>query len=113
MRTIVHLCAPLLGHRLQNSSPMLQDRCLSCLSCPVCDIGVLYCDCWMDQVATWYEGSIGHIALDGDPAPTLPQNGPATLLFGPCLLWSNGLSPGHIVLDGTYQQLPLPQKGAQ
>jgi len=32
---------------------------------------------------------LGHIALDGDPAP-LPQMGTAPPIFGPCLLWPNG-----------------------
>jgi len=33
--------------------PMLSDRCLSC---PVCDVGVLWPNGWMDQDATWNGG---------------------------------------------------------
>ena len=33
---------------------MLLDRCLSV--CPVCDVGVLWPNGWMDQHATWYGG---------------------------------------------------------
>ena len=37
--------------------PMTSDRCLSvlsvCLSCPVCDVGVLWPNGWMDQYETW------------------------------------------------------------
>ena len=62
------------------------------------------------------------IVLDGDPAPPHQKGGKApSLIFGPCLLWSNGwmdqdgtwhgvgLGPGHIVLDG--DTAPLPKKG--
>jgi len=62
------------------------------------------------------------IVSDGEPAP-LPNKGahPAQI-FGPCLLWPNGLmhqdiplgterglDPGHTVLDGD----PAPPQGAQ
>ena len=46
---------------------------------------------------------IGHIVLDGDPAPPKGAQPP---IFGPCLLWPNGWIDqdaacwGHIVLDG-------------
>jgi len=33
---------------------MLLDSCLSV--CPVCDVGVLWPNGWMDQDATWYGG---------------------------------------------------------
>jgi len=33
---------------------MLSDYCLSC---PVCDVGVLWPKGWMDHDATWYGGS--------------------------------------------------------
>jgi len=54
---------------------MLSDRCPVCLSlcpvCPVCNVGVLWPNGWMDQDATWYAGrsGAGLIVLDGDPAP--------------------------------------------
>jgi len=67
---------------------------------------------------------LGHIVLDGDPAP-LPKNG-AELphpIFGPFLLCQTagsikkslgmevGFGLGHIVLDG--DPAPLPKKGAE
>jgi len=37
--------------------PMLSDRCLYvCLSCHVCDVGVLWPNGWMDQDETWQAG---------------------------------------------------------
>ena len=49
-----------LGDRLWNGSPyMLSDRCLPCLSvlsCPVRDVGVLWANGWMDQSETWHRG---------------------------------------------------------
>jgi len=41
--------------------PMLSDRCPVCLSvcpiCPVCNVGVLWPNGWMDQDETWLECS--------------------------------------------------------
>ena len=74
--------------------PMLSDRCLSvCLSCPVCDVGALWPNGWMDQdetwhahircsqMAAWIKISVdmkvglgpGDFVLDGDPAPPPPK----------------------------------------
>ena len=37
--------------------PVLSDRCPVCLSvCPVCDIGVLWPNGWMDHAETWHGG---------------------------------------------------------
>ena len=39
--------------------PMLSHRCLSCadcLSCPVCDVGALWPNGWMDRDETWHAG---------------------------------------------------------
>jgi len=58
-------------------------------------------------------------------APPQKGSGAPSLIFGPCLLWSNGwmdqdgtligaevgLGPGHIVLDGN--PAPLPKKEAE
>jgi len=33
--------------------PMLSDSCLSCSVCPVCDVGVLWPNGWMDHGETW------------------------------------------------------------
>jgi len=43
--------------------PVLRDRC------PVCNVGVLWPNGWMDQDATWYEIGLGSgdIVLEGDP----------------------------------------------
>jgi len=69
--------------------------------CPVCNVGALWPNGWMDQDEAWRAGKPrpGHTALDGDPASP-PQKGahPAPI-FGPCLLW-----PKFIVakrLDGS------------
>jgi len=35
--------------------PMLSDRCLSVLSCPVCDVGVLWPNSLTDQDETWHD----------------------------------------------------------
>jgi len=56
---------------------MLSNRCPLCpiLSCPsVCDVCVLWPNCWMDQDGREVELGPGHIVLDGDPAP-LPRKG--------------------------------------
>jgi len=45
--------------------------CLSVLSCPVCDVGVLWPKSWMDQDETWHAGRPRpwpHSVFDGDPA---------------------------------------------
>jgi len=59
------------------------------LSCPVCDVGVLWPNGWMDQDATWHgdRPRPGHIVLDGDPALSKRVRAP---IFGLCLLWPNG-----------------------
>jgi len=57
--------------------PMLSDRCpvLSDLSCPVCNVGVLWPNGWTDQDETWHacRPRPGHIALGGDLAPPSPK----------------------------------------
>jgi len=68
--------------------PMLSDRWLSVW--PVCDVGVLWLNGWMDSDAVWYmEVNLGpgHILLDGDTAP--PKRGTHSH-FCPYLLWPNG-----------------------
>jgi len=63
---------------------------LVCLSCPVCDVDVLWPNGWMDQGETWHAGP-GHIVLDGDPAALLKTGAEhPPPIFGPCLLWPNG-----------------------
>jgi len=58
---------------------------LVCLSCPVCDVGVLWPNGWMDQDETWHAGRPRlcphvHIVLDGNPAP-LPKRGTAPIFW--------------------------------
>jgi len=52
---------------------MLSDRCLSV--CPVCDVGVLWRNGWMDKDETWRAGRSGpgHIVLDGVRASPPPK----------------------------------------
>jgi len=74
---------------------VLSDRVV----CPVCDVGVLWPNRWMDQDATWYEGTPRprpH-CLDGD---TAPPRGTASPNFRPMSVVAKQLSPGDIVLDG-------------
>jgi len=63
--------------------------CLSC--CPVCIVGALWPNGWMDQGETWHAGRPrpGHTVLDGDPAP-LPKWAQPPAVFGPYLLRPNG-----------------------
>ena len=58
--------------------------------CPVCNVGVLWPNGWMEQDETWQGGRPrpGHIPLDADPAPHKGAQRPP--IFGPCLLWPNG-----------------------
>jgi len=61
-----------------------------CLSCPVCDVGVLWPNGWTDHDETWHAGMPRprpHCVTYGDPAP-LPQRDRDPPIFGPCLLWS-------------------------
>ena len=45
------------------------------LSCPVCNVGVLWPNGWKDQDETWHAVGLGpgYIVLDGDPGP-LPKS---------------------------------------
>ena len=96
--------------------PMLLDHCLSCLS--ICNVGVLWPNGWMDQVATWYGGrpqSRQHCVRWGPGCPKKqhPQFS-AHVCCGETAGWIKmplgmelGLGPGHIALDG---DLAVPQK---
>jgi len=70
------------------------DACLSvCMSCHVCNVGVLWQNGWTNQDETKLGMQVdlgpGHIVLDGYPAPLSPK-GRSPQIFGPCLLWPNG-----------------------
>jgi len=89
----------------------------------VCDVGVLWPKCWMDQGETGMMqvgiGS-GHIVLDGGPAPP-PPTGHSTqfsahICYDQMAGWIKmplrlevGLRPGDFVLDE--DPAPPPQKG--
>jgi len=64
---------------------MLSDCCPLCLSCPVCNVGVLWPNHCMDQVKLGMQVGLapGHIVLDS-------PKGHSTLIFYPYLLWPNG-----------------------
>jgi len=88
------------------------------LSCPVCDVGVAYCN----QAVGWIEMKLGthvglgpgHIVLDGDPFAPSPQKRStaapkfsAHVCCGQTAGWIKmplgtevGVDPGDIVLDG-------------
>jgi len=100
---------------------MLSDRCPVC---PVCDVGVLWPNGWMDQDATWFgdRPRSGHIMLDEDPAPPTERVTAAPTFVvhvycGQTARWIKikmsfgtkvGLIPGHFVL---YGDPAPPQKG--
>jgi len=45
---------------------------------------------WMDQDATWYEGSHGPGNILFDATHLHPLQGAEPPIFGPCLMWPNG-----------------------
>jgi len=87
--------------------------CLSCDSCPVCDVGVLWPNRLTDQDETWQAGRPRlwpHCVRWGPSIPSLKGAQPP--IFGPYPLQPNGytdqdatgmevgLGPGDFVLDG-------------
>ena len=94
---------------------MLSDRCLSVLSCPVCNIvGELWSNSWMDQDKTWHAGRpqpLPHCVRWGPSSPS--HIGAQPPIFGSYLLWplgmEAGLGPGDFVLDR--EPAPPPQEG--
>jgi len=93
--------------------PMPSDRCLSVLSCPVCDVGVLWPNGWRDQDESWYAGRTWPWpqCVTWRPRPRLPKgHSPqfsAHICCGQMALWIKmplnadaGLDPSDIVLDG-------------
>jgi len=88
-----------------------------CLSCPVCDIGVLWPNGWIDQDATWYGGRSRPPSVRWGPSYPKWEGTTSSFWPGPCLLWPNGwikmpldmeigLGPGDIVADAD----PSPPK---
>jgi len=58
-----------------------------CLSCSVCNVGVLWPN-GSNKLGMEVGLGFGLIVLDGDPAPP-HQKGKQPPIFGPCLLWPN------------------------
>ena len=56
--------------------------------------------CWMDQDGTWHGGRLspGDFVLDGTQPPHQKGGRDPSPIFGPCLLWPNGLMDQ----DGTW-----------
>jgi len=68
--------------------------------CPVCYVGVLWPNGWMDQHETSHRGiGLGrdHIVLDGDRAHP-PPKWYSPPIFDTCLLWPNG-RPSQLLLS--------------
>jgi len=61
-----------------------------CPACPVCDVGVLWLNGWMDQDATWHADILRPLATLCYMGIQLPQKGDTPPIFGPRLLWPNG-----------------------
>jgi len=87
--------------------------CYRTAVCPVCDVGVLWPNGWMDQDETWHAGRSRprpH-CVRWRPTPP-PQKGQSPQFSGPCPLWPNDWldqdatwyggshGPGNIVLNG-------------
>jgi len=96
--------------------PMLSDHCPVC---PVCDVGVLWPNGWMDQDETWHGGRhrpLPHYVRWG---PISPKKGTAPI-FSPSLLWPNGWMDQDVTWYGgrsrlrpycvTWHPAPPPQK---
>jgi len=104
--------------------PMLSVPLSVCpvLSCPVCDIGVLWPNSWMDQDETWQGGRPRpwpHCVRWEPSSPTANGNSPQLLAHVCCgqmagwikmpLCIEVGLNPGDFVLNEN--PAPLPKKG--
>ena len=96
---------------------MLSDRCLSV--CPVCNVGVLWSNGWMDQDETWHAGRPRpwpHYVRWGPSSPSPKEGGAPNICCGQMVGWikmplgmEEGLGPGDFVLHG--DPAPLPKKG--
>jgi len=83
---------------------LLSDRCLSCLMTVCLPVTLVYCG----QTVGWIKMKLGHIALDGDPAPLPPKESQPPnfrpMCYGQTAGWIKiplgtevGLAPGDIV----------------
>ena len=94
-----------------------------CLSCPVCNVGVLWPNGWMDQDETGMQVGLGpgHTVSDGDPSIPQRDTAPqflADIYCGQMARWIKmplgtevGLDPSDIVLDRGSSS--PPQKGGR
>ena len=98
--------------------PMLSGRCLSC---PVCNVGVLWPNGWMAQNETWHAGGPWPWPRRVRWGPSYPLKGAQLPLFDPCLLWPNGwMDQDATWYEGRPRPRPhcvtlghsLPQKGS-
>jgi len=75
--------------------------------CPVCNVGVLWPNDWMDQDKTWHRRRPRprpHYVRWGSSSP--PQKGGTAPIFGPYLLCSSG----WVDQDATYGGKPRPRR---
>jgi len=72
----------------------LSYRTVVYLSCPVLSVTLVYCGQMVGRIKMKLGTQVGlgpgHIVLDGDPGLPL-QRGTAPPIFGPHLLWPNGI----------------------
>jgi len=85
--------------------------CLSCLSCPDCNVGVLWPNALTDQDETWHVGrpQPRRLCVRWRPSSPHPKRGvaPPPKKIGPCLLWPNG----WMDQDGTWHgDRPQPKR---
>ena len=75
------------------------------LTCPVCDVGVLWPNGWMIKMKLGKQVGLGpgHIVLDGNPAP-LPQMGRAPN-FQPISVVAKRLHGSRCHLVGSYDSV--------
>jgi len=77
--------------------PMLSD---CCLVCPVCNVGALWPNGWMDQDASWHRGRSRprrHCVRWGHSFPQR-KGAQQPPVFGLCLLWPNN-RPSQLLLS--------------
>jgi len=64
--------------------------CYRTVVCPICNIGVLWPNSWMDQAETWHGGRPRPGSHCVRWRPSSPKRGHSSPIFGPCHLWPNG-----------------------
>ena len=87
---------------------MLSDRFPVCLSCSVCDVGVLWPNGWTNPDETWHAGRPRpptHCVRWGTSSPH--PKGHNSPIFGPYLLWPTGCMDQHATW---YGDRPRPRR---